>query len=332
MTSFELIADLESQWENQGTRTGPVDDAALLDGYSRTVVGVARNVSPSVVGIEVRQGRRRGTGSGFIFTPDGFLLTNSHVVHGAGRVDAVLADGRRMAAQLIGDDPDTDLAVARIRGDDLVRARLGDSSAIQVGQLVIAIGNPYGFQCTVTAGVVSGLARSMRARTGRLIDNVIQTDAALNPGNSGGPLVDSRGEVIGVNTAIILPAQGVCLAIPINTAKLIATRLIAYGKVKRSFIGVGGQDVRLPRRVARQLADSAESGVMVAAVEPGSPADKAGLVEGDVIIAFDGKPVRGIDDLHRILTEELVGTRCTLTVVRENQSRAIDLTPRESPR
>ncbi len=331
MTKFELIADLESGMESQGSGPGPVDDAALLDAYSRTVVGVARDVSPSVVGIEMRRGRRRGTGSGFIFTPDGFLLTNSHVVHGAARIEAVLADGRRLAAELIGDDPDTDLAVARIRADDLVRAKLGDSAAIQVGQLVIAIGNPYGFQCTVTAGVVSGLARSMRARTGRLIDNVIQTDAALNPGNSGGPLVDSRGEVIGVNTAIILPAQGVCLAIPINTAKFIATRLIAYGKVKRSFIGVGGQDVRIPRRVARGLSDAAESGVMVAAVEPGSPADAAGLAEGDVIIAFDGRPVRGIDDLHRTLTEELAGTRCTVTVLRDGGSRAIDLTPRVMP-
>jgi S1-C subfamily serine protease len=339
-----------------------------LDAYSRTVTGVAQAVSPSVVRIEVppggpagrrnmagtnapsgrgrgRRGGRHprqavGTGSGFVFTNDGFILTNSHVVHGAPRIDVVLGDGRRFEAELIGDDPDTDLAVIRRRprpagegphhGDDLVKAELGDSQRIQVGQLVVAIGNPYGFQCTVTAGVVSGLARSMRARTGRLIDNVIQTDAALNPGNSGGPLVDARGEVIGVNTAIIQHAQGVCLAIPINTARWVATRLIAYGKVRRSTLGLGGQDVRLPRQLVRRHGLAAGSGVLVAAIEDGGPADRAALREGDVIVGFDDAPVTGIDDLHRVLTDERVGARSTVTVLRDGDERMIDVTPGEA--
>jgi S1-C subfamily serine protease len=313
--------------------SGSDGDVELLDAYSRTVSGVARAVSPSVLRIDVRHaGRRRGgSGSGFLFTDDGFALTNSHVVHAAERIEAVLADGRRLAAELIGDDPDTDLAVVRVREPDLVKARLGDSRAIQVGQLVVAIGNPYGFDCTVTAGVVSGLSRSMRARTGRLIDNVIQTDAALNPGNSGGPLVDSGGEVIGVNTAIILPAQGVCLAIPINTAKFVATRLIAWGRVKRSVLGFGGQDVRLQRAIVRRHDLPAGTGVLVAAVEPGSPADRAGLAEGDVVVEFAGAPVSGIDDLHRLLTEDRVGARCPIAVLRGGERRRFDVTPAESP-
>jgi S1-C subfamily serine protease len=312
----------------------PPRDDEVLDAYSRTVSGVARAVSPSVLRIDVRHGgrqRSRGSGSGFVFTDDGFTLTNSHVVHGAQRIEAVLAGGRRLPAELIGDDPDTDLAVVRIHDPGLSKARLGDSRAILVGQLVVAIGNPYGFDCTVTAGVVSGLARSMRARTGRLIDNVIQTDAALNPGNSGGPLVDSRGEVIGVNTAIILPAQGVCLAIPINTAKFVATRLIAWGRVKRSYLGFGGQDVRIQRAAVRRHGLPAETGVLIATVEDKSPADRAGLAEGDVIVEFSGSPVSGIDDLHRLLTEERVGVRSPITVLRNDEKRTFDVTPTESP-
>jgi S1-C subfamily serine protease len=260
-------------------------DGALLDAYSRAVIDAVGKAGPSVVSIEVqrgggpqRRGGGRGAGSGFVFTHDGFMLTNSHVVHGAAKVNAVLADGTRHPAQVIGDDPETDLAVLRVHVPSLqlTPAKLGDSQALQVGQLVVAIGNPYGFQATVTAGVVSGLGRSMRARTGRLIDSVIQTDAALNPGNSGGPLVNSRGEVIGVNTAVILPAQGVCLAIPINTAKFVAVRLIAWGKVKRSWIGVGGQNVQFHPRQRRDLRERHEitntSGVLVMSVEEGSPA------------------------------------------------------------
>ncbi len=318
---------------------GPGDgaDAVLLDAYSRVVSGVARTVSPSVLRIDVRRrGRPRrgndrsgGSGSGFVFAADGFALTNSHVVHGAHRIQAVGSDGRRFEAELVGDDPHTDLAVIQIRGEDLVKADLGDSRAIQVGQLVVAIGNPYGFQCTVTAGVVSGLARSMRSRTGRLIDNVIQTDAALNPGNSGGPLVDSRGAVIGVNTAIIMNAQGVCLAIPVNTARFVATRLIAYGRVKRSSLGLGGQDVPLPAALVLRHQLDVTTGVLVVAVEDGSSADRAGLAEGDVIIELDGQAVSGVDDLHRMLTDERVGVACTITVVRGDATLTLEVTPVE---
>jgi S1-C subfamily serine protease len=326
-------------------------DAELLDAYSRAVVDTVKAVGPSVVSIEVehtqraenadprqrsRGPRAKGAGSGFIFTPDGFILTNSHVAappHGAARITAVLADGTRHPAQLVGDDPETDLAVVRIHAPNLVPAKLGDSQALQVGQLVIAIGNPYGFQATVTAGVVSGLGRSMRARTGRLIDNVIQTDAALNPGNSGGPLVNSRGEVIGVNTAVILPAQGVCLAIPINTAKFVAVRLIAWGKVKRSWIGVGGQNVQFHPRKRRDLRERLEisntGGVLVMSVEESSPAERAGMMQGDVIVELDGKTIESIDDLHRLLTEERIGVNTELSVLRGDERHVLDVRPIE---
>jgi S1-C subfamily serine protease len=317
----------------------PPDDSALLDAYSRTVTGVAEAISPAVVSLEVRRaGRRgrgrgrgqqsRGSGSGFLFTPEGYLLTNSHVVHGAQAVDVVLQDGRRERAEPIGDDPHTDLAVLRVDGTDLAHAALGDSQAIRVGQLVVAIGNPYGFQCTVTAGVVSGLARSFRTGTGRRLDDVIQTDAALNPGNSGGPLVNSAGQVIGVNTAIVTPAQGVCLAIPINTAKLIATRLIAHGRVRRSSIGVGGQEVLLPRAVVRDLGLPASTGVLMVMIEPDGPADRAGLEQGDVLIGLDGQPVRGIDDLHRLLTDERAGATTPVAVLRGREKVETTIVPK----
>lgn len=332
-----LAVESVSEKETQNGKPVVPSDQEVFDAYSRTVTGVAERVSPSVVNINVRQERasRRGprqmggSGSGFIFTPDGFILTNSHVVHAASQIEVILSDGQRQAAQPVGDDPHTDLAVIRIDAPSLVPVELGDSQSIRVGQLVVAIGNPYGFQCTVTAGVVSALGRSLRSQSGRLIDNVIQTDAALNPGNSGGPLVNSQGEVIGVNTAVILPAQGICFAIAVNTTKFVAARLIKEGKVRRSFIGVAGQNVALHRRVVRFYNLPAETGVLVASVEPGSPAARAGLAGGDVIIGFDDRPVTGIDDLHRLLTEERVGIRSNLTLIRGNEKLLLGIVPRE---
>ena len=316
--------------------------ADLLDAYSQAVIGAAERVGPSVVSVEVhktvtdragnKRGMRAGAGSGFIFTHDGFVLTNSHVVEGASKIAVVLADGSRYDAQVVGDDPETDLAVVRIHADHLVPAELGDSSNLRPGQLVVAIGNPYGFSATVTAGVVRGLGRSMRARTGRLIDNVIQTDAALNPGNSGGPLVNSRGEVIGVNTAVIMPAQGVCLAIPVNTAKFVAVRLIAYGRVKRSQIGVGGQNVKLApkhQRTCRSHGYESSAGVLVMDVQANSPADIAGVAAGDVILEFGGESIVGIDDLHRLLTEDRIGVATKIALLRGAEVQLIEITPRE---
>jgi S1-C subfamily serine protease len=317
-------------------------DEGLLDAYSRAVIESAERVSPSVVYIQVTgrpKGRRRqgpqeitGSGSGFVFTPDGFILTNSHVVHGASKIDVTLMDGRQFQAQLIGDDPDTDLAVIRVAAPNLVPAQLGDSQSIKVGQLVIAIGNPFGFQYTVTAGVVSALGRSLRAQSGRLMDGVIQTDAALNPGNSGGPLVNSRGEVIGVNTATILPAQGICFATSIDTAKFVAGRLIRDGKISRSYIGVAGQNVPIPRRIVRFYQLPVETAVLVVSFETNgeaSAAKEAGLLAGDLVVEFDGLPIRGIDDLHRLLTDERIGTRVPVTVIRGVQKLSLELVPKE---
>ncbi len=315
----------------------------LLDAYSAAVTAAAEKVSPSVVNVEVIQtldsryrapsgqpAERRGSGSGFIFTPDGFILTNSHVVHKASKISVTLSDGTSFESQVIGDDPDTDLAILRINAGGLVPVSLGDSNSIRVGQLAIAIGNPYGFQCTVTAGVVSALGRSLRSQSGRLIDNVIQTDAALNPGNSGGPLVTSRGEVIGVNTAVILPAQGLCFAIAINTAKHVAGLLIRNGKIRRGYIGVAGQTVTLHRRLARRHNLEITSGVLVISVEPSGPAQHAGLREGDVIVAYGDRPVASVDDLHKFLTEEHVGARLGLTVLRRDEKMVLDVVPEES--
>jgi S1-C subfamily serine protease len=307
-------------------------DDALLDAYSNAVVQAAEAVGPSVVKIEVlgRKGDRRGSGSGFVITPDGFILTNSHVVHDAERVEITLADGRHPDAQIVGDDPDTDLAVVRVYAPRLHPVRLGDSKRTRVGQLVVAIGNPYGFQCTVTAGVVSALGRSFRANTGRLMDDIIQTDAALNPGNSGGPLVNSRGEVIGVNTAVILPAQGLCFAIGIDTAKYVAAWLIKDGKIRRSHIGVGGQNVPVSRRLVRYHKLAAPSGVLVIAISSGSPALRAGLREGDVIVDFNGHPIPSIDALHKLLTGDLIGATSLLTVLRGADKLVLSIAPEES--
>src|SRR5262245_48206675 len=300
----------------------------LLDAYSDAVIAAAERVSPSVVNIEVhRQGRRTGSGSGFIFTPDGFILTNSHVVHGADNVEVTLPDGQAYQADRVGDDPDTDLAVVRITAPNLVPVALGDSQSIKVGQLVVAIGNPYGFQCTVTSGVISALGRSLRSQSGRLIDNVIQTDAALNPGNSGGPLVTSLGEVIGVNTAVILPAQGICFATAINTAKFVAGRLIKDGKIQRGYIGVAGQNAPLHRRLVRGHNLGVATGIFVVSVEPNSPALRAGVKDGDIIVEFNGSPAPDIDALHRLLTDHQPGVRAPLMILRGTEKVTLWVQP-----
>lgn len=327
------------------TEVTPNADSGLLDAYSRAVTAAVDKVSPSVVNVEVHQaaGRtrsgepreRRGGGSGFVFTPDGLILTNSHVVHEATRIEVTLADGRRLPAHTIGDDPATDLAVIRIDliGNDapaLQAVQFGDSQRLRPGQMAIAIGNPFGFQSTVTAGVISALGRSLRSYSGRLIEDVIQTDAALNPGNSGGPLVDSCGQVIGVNTATILPAQGICFAIGINTAKFVASRLLRDGRIRRSYIGVSAQTVPIHRRVVRFYGLERETGVVIAGIEDRSPAQCAALREGDVIVALDHKPVAGVDDLHRLLTDTQVGARCKLTVIRHTERLELTIVPEEA--
>jgi S1-C subfamily serine protease len=317
----------------------PPGDSALLDEYSRTIVSAADRVGPAVVNIDIKQrldsrrGPREvgGSGSGFVIAPDGFILTNSHVVHAANQIAVSLPDGRDYPAQLVGDDPDADLAVIRIDAPHLAHVRLADSESLRVGQVVIAIGNPLGFQASVTAGVISALGRSMRAQSGRLIDNIIQTDAALNPGNSGGPLVNSAGEVIGVNTAMIRPAQGICFAIASNTAKFVAGWLIKEGKIRRSYIGVAGQNVPIHRRVVRFYNLPLETGVLVVSVEKNSPAEKTGLREGDVIVAFNAKPIGSIHELHKMLMGEQIGVQSEITIVRHTEKLALAVTPVESP-
>jgi S1-C subfamily serine protease len=305
----------------------PLEDAGddqLLDAYSNAIIGAVERVTPSVVSIHVERASRRrdrsgpegGSGSGFVITPDGFVVTNSHVVHGARKIEAVTSDGRRGGADLIGDDPHTDLAVIRIVAQDVTPARLGDSQRVRVGQIAVAVGNPYGLETTVTAGVVSALGRTLRAQTGRLIDNVIQTDAALNPGNSGGPLVNTQGEVIGVNSAVILPAQGICFAIAANTAQWVATELIRAGRVLRSFIGISGQSVPVGRRMARYHRLEQSSAVRVSGVVPDGPASRAGVQEGDLLVSFGDRPVRGIDDLQRYLGGGAVGVEISMTLLR----------------
>jgi S1-C subfamily serine protease len=314
--------------------TGPHDDAELLDAYSSAVSAAVTRVRPAVAHIRVERkgsrGRRQdGAGSGFAITPDGYLVTNSHVAAEAAALEATLPDGRVLTAELVGDDPDSDLAVVKIGADSLAYALLADSSRLRVGQVAIAIGSPYGFQHTVTAGIISALGRSMRGATGRLLDNIIQTDAALNPGNSGGPLVDSRGAVIGVNTAVILPAQGICFAIASNTAEGVAIALIRDGRVRRAYLGVSAQDIQLPRRIIRHFELAQETGARVETVEPASPAAAAGLQTGDIIIGFDDAAVTGVDDLQRMLTGGRIGDGIALNILRRVQRLTLKVTPRE---
>jgi S1-C subfamily serine protease len=306
-------------------------DDELLDAYSNTVSRAASRVAPAVVHIRIQTGRRRGEGggSGFVIAPDGFILTNSHVVHHAKTVEVTLADARTFEAKLVGNDPDTDLAVLRINAGQLAFLPFADSKALRIGQIAIAIGSPYGFQQTVTAGVVSALGRSLRAESGRLMDDILQTDTALNPGNSGGPLVNSSGQVIGVNTAVILPAQGLCFAIASNTAQLVAGWLIRDGKIRRSYLGLAGQNITIHPRLVRHHKLTRPQGILVVGVEPESPAQKAGLAEGDNIVAFKGAPISSIDDLHRLLVGNEIGVESVLTVLRGVDRLELPVTPAE---
>jgi S1-C subfamily serine protease len=339
---LQLLRAPAGDAERTGDRPDEADrSAGLLDAYSAAVVGAVERVGPSVAHLEVwsgssarpRPARREaaGSGSGFVFTPDGFVLTNSHVIDGAARVRASFPDGSSYPAEIVGSDPDTDLAVLRVDAPTLVSARLGDSARLRAGQVVIAIGNPLGFASTVTSGVVSGLGRTMRSKPGRLIDSVIQTDAALNPGNSGGPLVDSRGEVVGINTAIIAGAQGISFAIPVSTARFVIPQLIRDGVVRRGWIGVSGQTIQLSRRRVQVSHLAAAGAVLVTDVAPRSPAERAGLRQRDIIIAFAGADVQGVDDLHRLLSQEVVNRKAEIAVLRNGVQTTRSITPTGSP-
>jgi S1-C subfamily serine protease len=301
----------------------------VLDPYSERVSHAFETVGPSVVHITAQGAKgRAGTGSGVLFTPDGYLLTNSHVVSGAERLSGSLTDGRRFEATLVGDDPATDLAVVRLAAAGLPHAGFGSSSNLRVGQLVVAIGNPLGFQATVTAGIVSALGRTLRGASGRLIDSVIQTDAPLNPGNSGGPLVDGQGHVVGINTAMIGGAQGICFAIGVDTAVDVVARLMRDGRVRRSRLGVSGQTTALDSRIAARLRRQAASAVLVADVQAGSAAAESGLHAGDVLLSFDGETVASVDDLHRMLTAERAGRTVEAEVMRMGRIETLIVVPR----
>ena len=336
MTIIPLTDALRSG-RNATQDTIPADDQALLDSYSQAVIDVVDRVGPAVVRLAVRNGdptrsgqSRDGSGSGVIVAPDGLILTNSHVAGTASRIEVTTADGQDLHARLVGDDPDTDLALIRIdEPATLPSARLGDSKRLKRGQLVIAIGNPLGFESTVTTGVVSALGRSLRSRNGRLIDDVIQTDAALNPGNSGGPLVSSRGEVVGINTAVIMGAQGICFAVAANTASFVLGELVRHGRVRRAFIGIAAQQTAIPplRRRAAGLAQ--DRAVIIGTVESDSAAERAGLRPGDIIIALDGVTIAGADDLVRALTVEKIGRSAAFDVLRGTERLTVATVPRE---
>ncbi len=309
-------------------------DEELLDAYSSAVVGVVESVSPSVVHVQVTGARRgqmaQGSGSGTILSPDGIVLTNNHVVEGASAIELALSDGHKVGARILGRDPDTDIAVLRAEtGDRLPSARLGNSKRVKPGQIAIAIGNPLGFQSTVTAGIVSAVGRSLRAQNGRLIGDVIQTDAALNPGNSGGPLVNSRAEVIGVNTAVIMGAQGICFSVASNTAQHVLTQVLQHGRVRRAKLGIAGDQVRLPQRLRVQTSLSQEAGVRVVEVQAGSPAHTGGLQPDDVIVGLGEESVTGIDDIARILDGSKIGQRVAVSVLREGRIAKLEILPTE---
>ena len=334
--SVDFVLDDSTEPPAPSIAAAPPDDAALLDAYSQAITDVVDRVGPTVVRIDVwhrANAARAGSGSGVIVAPDGLVLTNSHVVGGAARVELMTTEGRSLTARVVGDDPDTDLALLRVDAPvTLPAASLGDSKRLRRGQLVVAIGNPLGFESTVTAGVVSALGRSLRARTGRLIDDVIQTDAALNPGNSGGPLVSSRGEVIGVNTAIIQGAQGICFAVAANTANFVLGELVRHGRVRRAFIGISAQQTTIPRRMQLAVGLSQGSAATITASEPGSPANRSGLLTGDMIVSLDGAPVTGADDLIRLLTGERIGKPIEIRVLRLGKPRGFTLVPEERKR
>ena len=328
--------DMGSEGGADGGRAGrPLDDHELLDAYSQAVVSVVDTVGPSVVSIGVNaRGRRpetRGAGSGVIISSDGYVLTNSHVVHGAGALEVSLTDGRRFNASLLGEDPATDLAVVQVDAPALPAARLGQSATLRAGQLVIAIGNPFGFQSTVSAGVVSAIGRSLRSTTGRLIDDIIQTDVALNPGNSGGPLVDSRGRVVGINTAVFAMAQGISFAVPIDTATSVVPQLLARGRVVRAYLGFGGQSRQVDRRLVRALGLPGQRAIEIMSVEAGTPAAGAALHGGDLVVAIDDRPVQSVDDVHRLLSADAIGREMTLVIVRDGRRLEVRVVPAEAP-
>lgn len=344
-TQFVSFTDASSQPGSSAEQ-----DPILLDAYSNTVVNVAKKVSPSVVQIKVsarnqehnspnQPGRRPGSsrpgnndggsGSGFVISTDGYIITNNHVVAGASTIQVGLPDGREFGATLIGQDPATDIAVIKIYADGLKAIRFADSKQVQVGQIAIAVGNPYGFQYSLTAGIVSALGRTLRSESGRLIDDVLQTDAALNPGNSGGPLVNSNGDVIGVNTAVILPAQGICFAVSSNLAALVAGKLIMEGRVRRGYLGIAGQLINLTERIKQYNQLSTRTGVLVASVEADGVAGNSELLQGDIIVEFNGHPVATVDDLHRHLTDDTIGRQIQLTILRKNRQKGVIVIPGE---
>jgi S1-C subfamily serine protease len=312
-------------------RPEPDDEDEALDAFSKVVVRVADDLRPAVVNLRVGRGRQAGSGSGVLFSPEGFLLTNHHVVGDADRVRVRLHDGQEVTGRVVGNDPWTDLALVRAEGDTFPFANLGDSGKLRVGQLVVAIGSPLGFESTVTAGVVSAVGRTLRSVTGHLVDNVIQTDAALNPGNSGGPLVDGRGRVVGINTAVIQPAQGICFAIPVNMAKHILPSLLRHGRVIRGYLGLHGRQVPIPMSVGRRVGIEMGSGVEVLALEDGAPADRGGIEIEDVIVGFGDESVESVDDLHKYLTNHPVGEPVTMTVIREGRRVELKVMPAEYP-